>query len=40
MKETPQEYIQRILSYVAGRDPLDIQARTPKELERRSREPR
>ena len=34
MKETPQEYIQRILSYVAGRDPLDIQARTPKELER------
>ena len=34
MKETPQEYIQRILSYVAGRDPLDIQARTAKELER------
>jgi len=32
MKETPQEYIQRILSYVGGRDPLDIQAR-PQELE-------
>src|SRR5436853_59316 len=34
MKETPQAYIQRMLSYVGGRDPLDIQARTPKELER------
>ena len=34
MKETPQEYIQRILHYVGGQDPLDIQARTPKELER------
>ena len=34
MKETPQEYIQRILSYVRGQDPLDIQVRTPKELER------
>ena len=34
MKETPQEYIQRIVSYLGGRDPLDIQERTPKELER------
>ncbi len=34
MKETPQEYIQRILRYVGGQDPLDIQVRTAKELER------
>jgi hypothetical protein len=34
MKETPQEYTERILSYVAGQDPLDIQVRTPKALER------
>jgi hypothetical protein len=34
MKETPQEYIQRILSYLHGQDPLDIQVRTPKQLER------
>jgi hypothetical protein len=34
MKETPQEYIRRILSYLGGQDPLDIQVRTPKELER------
>ncbi|PYO95810.1 MAG: hypothetical protein DMD60_12650 [Gemmatimonadetes bacterium] len=34
MKETPQEYIQRILSYVTGQDPLEIQVRTPKELDR------
>src|SRR5437764_6030497 len=34
MKETSQEYIQRILSYIEGQDPLEIQARTPKELER------
>src|SRR2546422_11150162 len=34
MKETRQAYIQRMLSYVGGRDPLDIQAQTPKELER------
>jgi DinB superfamily len=34
MKETPQQYIQRILSYLGGQDPLDIQARTPKQLER------
>ena len=34
MKETPQEYIRRILSYLGGQDPLDVQARTPQELER------
>ena len=34
MKETPQQYIKRMLSYVGGRDPLGIQARTPNELER------
>ena len=34
MKETPQEYIRRILSYLGGQHPLDVQAQTPKELER------
>src|SRR5207244_13388136 len=34
MKETPQEYVQRILTYVGGKDPLNIQAQTAKELER------
>lgn len=34
MKETPQEYVQRILGYVGAQDPLSIQRRTPKELER------
>ena len=34
MKETPQEYTARILSYLGGRNPLDIQARTPTELGR------
>ena len=34
MKETPQEYVQRILTYVSGKDPLNIQAQTAKELER------
>jgi hypothetical protein len=34
MKETPQEYIQRIVGYLAGQDPLDIQVRTPRELDR------
>jgi hypothetical protein len=33
MQEAAQQYIQRILGYVGGQDPLDIQARTPKELE-------
>ena len=34
MKETPQEYVQRILTYGGGKDPLNIQAQTAKELER------
>jgi hypothetical protein len=34
MKEAPQEFIQRILTYVNGKDPLTIQAQTAKELER------
>ena len=34
MKETPQEYIKRITSYVEGQQPLKVQAATPKKLER------
>jgi hypothetical protein len=34
VKEAPQEYVQRILAYLGGQDPLSIQVRTPKELER------
>ena len=33
MKETPQEYIKRILGNVEGADPLKVQAATPKKLE-------
>ncbi|MGC2108806.1 MAG: DinB family protein [Candidatus Korobacteraceae bacterium] len=34
MKETPQEYIKRITSYVEGQQPLKVQAATPRKLER------
>jgi hypothetical protein len=34
MKETPQEYTKRILSYMEGKDGLVIQAATPKKLQR------
>jgi hypothetical protein len=34
MKETPQEYTQRILGNVGGQDPLKVQAGTAKKLER------
>ncbi|MGA3318920.1 MAG: DinB family protein [Candidatus Korobacteraceae bacterium] len=34
MKETPQEYIERITSYVEGQQPLKVQAATPRKLER------
>jgi hypothetical protein len=34
MKETAQQYVQRVLGYVGARDPLTVQAQTPKELER------
>jgi hypothetical protein len=34
MKETPQEYVQRILGYLDGRDPLKVLMRTAKHLGR------
>ena len=34
MKETPQEYIKRITNHVGGKPPLQVQAVTPKKLER------
>lgn len=34
MKETPQQYVQRVFSYVEGQKPLAVQAATPKKLER------
>lgn len=34
MKETPQQYTQRIISNMEGKQPLTVQAATPKKLER------
>jgi hypothetical protein len=34
MNETPYEYTQRILRYMAGKQPLGVQASTPKKLQR------
>jgi hypothetical protein len=34
MNETPQQYTQRILGYVEGKEPLEVQAATPGKLER------
>jgi len=34
MKETPQQYTQRILDYLDGKEPLAVQAATAKELDR------
>jgi hypothetical protein len=34
MKETPQEYTQRVLGYIEGKQPLAVQAATAKKLER------
>src|SRR5579864_3140348 len=34
MKETPQQYTQRVVSYVEGKKPLEVQSATPKKLER------
>ena len=34
MKETPQQYTQRILGYVEGKEPLAVQAGTAMKLER------
>ena len=32
MQETPQQYIQRILGYVEGKEPLRVQQSTAKKL--------
>jgi DinB superfamily len=32
VKETPQQYIQRILSHIAGQDGVKVQAATPKKI--------
>lgn len=34
MKETPQQYTQRIVSYMAGKEPMAVQAATAKKIER------
>jgi len=34
MQETPQQYTQRIIAQVEGKQPLAVQAATPKKLER------
>ena len=34
MKETPQQYMSRILGYQRGRNPLAVQRATPARLER------
>ena len=34
MQETPQQYRQRMLSYIEGRDPLKLLAAAPQRLER------
>src|ERR1700730_3938460 len=34
MKETPQQYTQRVTGYVEGKQPLAVQAATAKKLER------
>jgi hypothetical protein len=34
MRETPQQYTQRILDHMDGKEPLAVQAATPKKLER------
>jgi uncharacterized damage-inducible protein DinB len=33
MQETPQQYIQRILGFIDGKDPLRVQRETPKKLQ-------
>jgi hypothetical protein len=34
MKETPQQYTQRVVGYTEGKQPLAVQAATPKKIER------
>jgi len=33
MQETPQQYIQRILGFIDGKDPVRVQRETPKKLQ-------
>ncbi|MGC1437520.1 MAG: DinB family protein [Terriglobales bacterium] len=33
MQETPQQYIERILGFIDGKDPLRVQRETPKKLQ-------
>jgi uncharacterized damage-inducible protein DinB len=33
MQETPQQYIERILGFIDGKDPLQVQRETPKKLQ-------
>jgi hypothetical protein len=34
MQETPQQYIQRILGYLEGKDPLEVLAATPRKVQK------
>src|SRR5271169_7050576 len=34
MQETAQQYIQRILGHIEGKDPLQVQRETPKKLQK------
>lgn len=34
MQETPQQYIQRILGFVSGKEPLEVQRETAKKLQK------
>ena len=34
MQETPQQYAQRVLGLISGKDPLEVQSETPKALAR------
>ena len=34
MKETSQQYIQRVFGYIEGKQPLAVQSATAKKLER------
>lgn len=34
MKETPQQYTQRVMGYMVGKQPLGVQTATPKKLQR------
>src|SRR5579871_1516523 len=34
MNETPQQYAQRVVGYLEGRDPVEVLASTPRELQK------